>query len=723
VSREEFDAAVRRLREDIPRLTDNQIAVGSMRLFCRIGDGHTGIRGAFLAPEVRNRAPVKFYLFREGLFITDAHPRHADLAGAQVLRIGGHAVEEVLNSLKEVVLHDNDMGPPWLGPEFLRSLPVLNGLGIIPDDKSLPLTVRDAKGKERNVALPGDSGEPEGSWVSARKGAGAPEPLYLKKRQVGYWFEYLPEKKLVYFQYNQVQDGGEETIEKFCGRLFRFIDDNEVRALVIDLRWNGGGNNFLNRPLVHGLIRCDKVNQPGKLFVVVGRNTFSAAMCAAADLERHTKAVFVGEPTGSSPNFVGESAVIVHLPYSKLRASISDLYWQNSVAMDYRTWIAPQIYTPPTFAAYRANRDPALEAILADLGVAEKEVPQEDAYTISTVAGNGEPGFSGDGGPAREARLNRPCAVAVDREGSLYIADYMNHRVRKVGRDGTIATLAGTGEPGFGGDGGPAAKARLQGPYGVSVDRHGNVYVADQRNNRVRKITAEGLISTVAGNGKRRFEGDGGPATAAALAGPDATVSDEEGNLYIADSGNHRVRKVSPDGTITTVAGTEQGFAGDRGPAVRARLNLPAALALDPKGNLYVGDFHNHVVRKVSPDGVIQTVAGTGERGFNGDGLPATRAELNEPGGVGVAPDGSLLIADGVNFRVRRVGPDGIMRTIAGTGREGYAGDGGPATQASLSVLDILAVDGRGNVYIADHGNDRVRRLTPTASAKPGEKR
>jgi sugar lactone lactonase YvrE len=422
---------------------------------------------------------------------------------------------------------------------------------------------------------------------------------------------------------------------------------------------------------------------------------------------------------------VGESAVIVPLPYSKLRASISDLYWQNSVAMDYRTWIAPQIYTPPTFAAYRSNRDPALEAILAHLGEAEKEVqePQEDAYTISTVAGNGEPGFSGDGGPAVEAKLNRPCAVAVDREGTLYIADYLNHRVRKVGRDGTIATLAGTGEPGVGGDGGPATKARLHGPYGVSVDRHGNVYVADQRNNRVRKITAEGIISTAAGNGKRGFEEDGGPATAAALAGPDATISDADGNLYIADSGNHRVRKVRPDGTITTVAGTEQGFAGDGGPAVRARLNLPAALALDPKGNLYIGDFRNHVVRKVSPDGVIQTLAGTGERGFNGDCLPATRAELNEPGGVGVAPDGSLLIADGVNYRVRRVGPDGFMRTVAGTGRKGYAGDGGPVTQASLSVLDILAVDGRGNVYVADHGNHRVRKLTPTASARPGEKR
>jgi hypothetical protein len=181
-------------------------------------------------------------------------------------------------------------------------------------------------------------------------------------------------KKLVYFQYNQVQDQGDETIEKFCGRLFRFIAENDVRRLVIDMRWNGGGNNFLNEPLVHGLIRCDKVNQEGRLFVIVGRNTFSAAMCGAVDVERHTKAIFVGEPTGSSPNFVGESAVIVELPFSKRRASISDLYWENSVAMDYRTWIAPAIYAPPTFAAYRTNRDPALEAIFSHL--TEKDGPE-----------------------------------------------------------------------------------------------------------------------------------------------------------------------------------------------------------------------------------------------------------------------------------------------------------------------------------------------------------
>ena len=165
-------------------------------------------------------------------------------------------------------------------------------------------------------------------------------------------------------QYNEVRNDPKEPLERFCARLFEYIDKHEVDKLVIDMRFNGGGNNFLNKPLVEGLMRCDKINQPGKLFVLIGRNTFSAAQCGITQIERHTRAIFAGEPSGSCPNFVGET-IMLRLPYSKITTSISDLYWQNSVAMDYRTWIAPQIYVPPTFAAYRARQDPALEAILA----------------------------------------------------------------------------------------------------------------------------------------------------------------------------------------------------------------------------------------------------------------------------------------------------------------------------------------------------------------------
>jgi hypothetical protein len=314
--------------------------------------------------EHRKAVPVEFYLFEEGLFITSAAPAHKDVVGLQVMRIGEHTVPEVLQAVDGIISRDNDIWPRYVAPRLMRNPQLLNGLGLVPDDSHMTLTLRDAQGKERVVDLPADAGEPGGDWVDARAANPGPAPLYLKNRKANYWFEFLPESKAVYFQYNTVLNQPGESLEKFCGRLFDFIDKHDVDRLVIDMRWNGGGNNFLNRPLLSGLIRCDKVNRRGKLFVVVGRATFSAAQCGATQIERYTEATFVGEPTGSCPNFVGES-VMLNLPYSKMRASISDLYWQNSVAMDYRTWIGPAIYTPPTFAAYRANRDPALEAILA----------------------------------------------------------------------------------------------------------------------------------------------------------------------------------------------------------------------------------------------------------------------------------------------------------------------------------------------------------------------
>jgi hypothetical protein len=721
VPREQFDSAVAKLREEIPDLSDNQINIHLQKLLHMVGDGHTSLvtyRRKGDRPR-NDYVPTTFFFFADGLYVTKVDPRFKELAGAQVLRINGHSVDDFLKALDPCVCRDNSQGLLQQAPLYLRVPRLLNGLSLIPDDKELPLTIKDAAGHERQVKLPADAGEPEKSWISCRESAAGAEPLYLKNADSAYWFEHLPAEKLVYFQYNVVDNRRSETIEKLCERLFQFINEHDVQRLVIDLRWNGGGNNFLNRPLIHGLIRCDKINQRGKLFVIIGRKTFSAAMCCAAEIERHTQAIFVGEPTGSSPNFVGESAVVVEMPYSKLRASISDLYWQNSTAMDFRTWIAPSISTPPTWAAFHANRDPALEAILAlekpafqDKKADASKASASVSYTITTVAGNGKPGFSGDGGPAVKAALNKACAVAVDRKGQLYIADYMNHRIRKVSKDGIISTLAGTGQPGHGGDGGPATQAKLNGPYGVAVDEKGNVYVADQRSNRVRKIGTDGIITTLAGTGRRGFAGAGGPASEASLAGPDAVLADTKGNVIIADSGNNRIRRVGADLVINTIAGTTSGYSGDGGPALKAQLQLPAALALDIQGNLYVGDFRNHVVRKITPDGIISTVAGTGKRGFNGDDRPAISARLNEPGGLGVLPDGSLVIADGVNFRVRHVGPEGTISTIAGTGKRAYGGDGGPALRADLGVLDILAVDAHGDIYLSDHGNNRIRKLT-----------
>jgi tetratricopeptide (TPR) repeat protein len=364
VSREEFDGNVKKLHDEIPKLRDAQIEVEFMKLARMMGDGHTTIRPGHAQSQARLAAPVEFYKFAEGLFVTRAAPKYADLVGAQVLKIGEHSVEKVYEALDPVISQDNKMWPLFIGANMMRYPRALNGLGLIREEDRMSITVRDPEGQVRTLTLVAEPGGPADDWPSARKSGGRPEPLFLKDRRTNYWFEYLPESRTVFFQYNAVQHIPKDPLPEFCDRLFKFINEHDVERLVIDMRWNSGGNNFLNRPIVHGLIRNDKINQRGKLFVIVGRQTFSAAMNGAAEIERNTNAIFVGEPTGSSPNFVGES-IPVNLPYSKMGGSISDLYWQSSVAMDYRTWISPLLYAPPSFALYASNRDPAMEAIMA----------------------------------------------------------------------------------------------------------------------------------------------------------------------------------------------------------------------------------------------------------------------------------------------------------------------------------------------------------------------
>jgi tetratricopeptide (TPR) repeat protein len=361
---EGFDALARQLHDDVPRLTDRQLEVGLMKLARLAGDAHTKVSPSYALPGNRRSIPVRFYLFEEGLFITSASAVYKDLAGARVLRFGAHSVDDVCSALDPVISRDHRMWPKFMGPRLMPYPQLLNGLGVIPEDDRVTLTVRGADGKERAVTLVAAPGEPGDDWVSARDQTPGPEPLYLRNRKANYWFEYLSDSRSVYCQYNEAFDDPKEPMERFCERLFGFIARHDVRALVIDMRHNGGGDMGRNRPLLDGLIRCDKVNRRGKLFVIVGLNTFSAAQCGAAQIERYTQAIFVGEPTGSPPNFVGESNLL-QLPYSKMVASISDLYWQNALAIDYRTWIAPHVYVPPTFAAYRDKRDPALAAVLA----------------------------------------------------------------------------------------------------------------------------------------------------------------------------------------------------------------------------------------------------------------------------------------------------------------------------------------------------------------------
>lgn len=371
---------------------------------------------------------------------------------------------------------------------------------------------------------------------------------------------------------------------------------------------------------------------------------------------------------------------------------------------------------PAVSAGIRSDWGVALDSsgnlFIADSG--NGRIRRVDAVTgiITTVAGN--TGSAGDGGPATAAALNYPYGVAVDITGNMFIADTHNQRIRKVAPGGQITTVAGNGSYGFSGDGGPATSATFRDPSGVAVDGAGNLFVADQANCRIRKVTPGGTITTVAGNGTVGFSGDGGPATSASLRGPASVAVDRAGNLFIADTYNERIRKVAPDGTITTVAGSgATDFSGDGGPATSAGFRDPCGVAVDGAGNLFVADTSNHCIRKVTPDGTITTVAG----GFAPQGGPSS---FGSPTGVAVDGAGNLFITGTLNDQVHKVAPDGAMTTVAGIGAAGFSGDGGPAISASLHDPSGIAVDSAGNVFIADASNNRIRRVSMAgASASP----
>jgi sugar lactone lactonase YvrE len=327
-----------------------------------------------------------------------------------------------------------------------------------------------------------------------------------------------------------------------------------------------------------------------------------------------------------------------------------------------------------------------------------------------TAAGNGTASYPGDGGWSTAAGLSQPYGVAFDASGNAYVTDASLHAIRRISPAGVITTVAGTGTAGFAGDGGPATAAQLNTPVRTAVTADGTLYVADSGNHRIRKISPTGTISTVVGTGTAGFAGDGGPATAARLNRPFDVAVDSAGTLFIADQANNRVRKVTSAGTISTVAGNGGvGYSGDGGPAISARLDTPYSVALSPSGTMYIADLNNERIRAVDTAGTISTIAGTGEASNAGDGGLAIEAGLHKPNHVLIAATGDIYICEQNNNKVRHIAPDGVIDTLAGTTGFGYTGDGGPAIFSTWYRPSASALDAAGNLWVVDRLNRRIR--------------
>jgi sugar lactone lactonase YvrE len=340
------------------------------------------------------------------------------------------------------------------------------------------------------------------------------------------------------------------------------------------------------------------------------------------------------------------------------------------------------------------------------------------AQTITLWAGNGTSGYMGDNGPATNAELKDTQGIGTDASGNVYIADPSNHVVRKITPAGIISTFAGSNTAVVLGDGGPATAALIVAPSGIAVDAAGNVYIGDI-SNRIRKVNTLGIISTIAGNGTAGSIGDNGPATAAEINQPEALAVDNKGNVYIGTVGDNKVRMVNSSGIISLVAGNGiAGATGDGSPATSAKLNFPSGLAVDTFGNVYIADMANSKIREVwKSNGNIYTFAGNGTPGSAGDNGAAGSAQLRAPQGVHLDIYGNLYVADGPNFTVRRIsGSSSIITTVVGVGTSGSTGDNGPANAAKLNDPRDVAFDPSGNMFISDAGNSKVRKITPIPS-------
>lgn len=380
MSEPEFSAAVQKLRAKLPSLERHQFLVELARIVTRIGDGHSYLDLA--GEEVGfGQLPVRFYLFDDGLYIIAAQKEFSRLVGARVVAFGGTPWKAAYDAVSEVTSHDNDMQlrslvPAYLSiPEVLHALHISNELG-----KVALLLERD--GAERLEILPPMADAPKGfrpgwilppDWIDAHT-SGAPVPLWLKDPGNIFWYEYLPVTRTLYVQYNAVYPKSNESIAAFFRRVMQFAESNPVDEYVLDMRLNTGGNNQFNLPIIHGFVRSDKINQKGKLFTVIGRQTFSAAQNCVNLLEKHTQTLFAGEPTGARPNHYGDPTTLL-LPNTKIPVRLSTLWWQDAGPRDQREWRAPDLAVDLRFADYQAGRDPVLQTILdfvSNPGLAEK---------------------------------------------------------------------------------------------------------------------------------------------------------------------------------------------------------------------------------------------------------------------------------------------------------------------------------------------------------------
>lgn len=362
-SREAFDGAVRHLHARIPSLAGHEVVVELSRLVATLGDGHTALRLADV-PGFR-RYPLALYRYSDGLFVRAVGREHEAAAGARLLSVGGTPADEAYEAMRPIVSRDNEMGGRATAPALLTIPEVLHARGVIEAPARTTFDVERRGGERVALSLDPGDGLPAG-LVDARDGASAPTPLLLRRSPEENGFDYLPDTRTLYLAYNCVRDGADEALATFFDRAFALVEREGAERLIVDLRLNHGGNNALNRPLIHHIVRSDRINRWGGLYAVIGRQTFSAAMNLAVDLERDTRVLFIGEPTGSSPNHYGENAAIV-LPHSGLRATAAALWWQHSAPYDDRPWIAPDLPARLRAADYAANRDPAVETALTHI--------------------------------------------------------------------------------------------------------------------------------------------------------------------------------------------------------------------------------------------------------------------------------------------------------------------------------------------------------------------